>query len=216
MVQRVIIISGGIVAMLLVGCAAPVAQTGPAIAKGEDPIEMRERIIKSNLAVVKAVPSDAETLTAEQTAAVEVLAKFRAEEAAPELVRIITARSPVTFHPIPSGSTFGGQDKHGGDYVAAEALKEIGRRGMFAILDDIKAAKAVPDNRRLEVYANTFMGLFPGSLGLEYLRQYQRAAPPNRKGLYDPLIRTMEKQLTEVVRPIIYFEEAEEGDLVFP
>ena len=66
--------------------------------------------------------------------------------------------------------------------------------GLFSvILNDIeKRDKETPDKIRLTLYARTIVGLFPGSVGLEYVREFQRMAPEGRKKLYEPLIRAIE------------------------
>jgi hypothetical protein len=173
-----------------------------------DPIEIRRQIIETHIAILKTIPSEAETLTAEQEAAVGVLSAYRAEEAAPELVRIITAKSPVQFSPGGSGGTYGKREKYGDEEIASAALTKIGIPGVCAILDDISGRdQAAPSETRLTLYARTIVSVFPGNVGLDYVRTWQQMTPAGRKRLYDPLIQTMEK----MSKPVIQLHDQTKG-----
>lgn len=70
-------------------------QTAASGKNEEDAIGIRDKIVQKHMTIIKGVREDAEFLTADQERALKVLAAYRAPEAASEIVRIITVKSPV-------------------------------------------------------------------------------------------------------------------------
>ena len=110
-------VSGG---LLVVAAAITLGQTAASGKSEEETIDLRDRIVQKHMRIIKGVREDAEFLTTDQERALKALAAYRAPEAASEIVRIITVKSPVKLGPLRILSGGGlGRERRGGEYLAA-------------------------------------------------------------------------------------------------
>ena len=90
-------VTGG---LLVVAAAITLGQTAASGKSEEDTIDLRDKIVQKHMRIIKGVREDAEFLTTDQERALKALAAYRAPEAASEIVRIITVKSPVKLGPL--------------------------------------------------------------------------------------------------------------------
>ena len=175
----------------------------------EHPTELRDRVIQENIRILRDVRTDAESLTIEQEEAVRILGAYRSEEAAPMIVRIIKAKGqPRRGSDVDElKSRVVPRDEPSDERPAVAALANIGVAALLAICEDMmQRDNAGADGDRLRLYVSVIHRLFPGDVGIVYVRELRLSAPEKSAARYDPLLKVLEAQRKPRIK-IVTLEE---------
>jgi hypothetical protein len=182
------------VALVVASVIPTISADAPPVANTEHPIAFRGRIIREHLMILRQVEADAKYLTGEQEKAMRVLGTFRSEKAATTIVKLIAVKRRT-----PAGTPFQEMRSRvvsrveGDEYPAVAALVNIGATSLVAICQEM----ATHENNdvaaeRVRLYKDVIQRLFPGEVGLRYVRELRNSAPAQTRQRYDALIKLLE------------------------